>query len=65
MRQALVATGFPDWQTDGLIEDYAHYSRNEASSVTSTVQEILGRPPRTFANFILDYASFFQNIAKE
>ena len=29
--------GGPDWQADGLIEDYAHYSRGEASEVAGVV----------------------------
>ena len=59
MRQALAGVGFPDWQADGLIEDYAHYSRNEASAVTSDVENITGNPPRSFANFAHDYAVAF------
>ncbi|CCH54828.1 NAD(P)H azoreductase [Fibrisoma limi BUZ 3] len=59
MRQALAAAGFPDWQTDGLLEDYAHYSRNEASAVLPDVQEVTGKAARTFADFARDYASFF------
>src|SRR5262249_20720304 len=34
MRDALVGLGVPDWQADGLIEDYAHYRRGEAAAVT-------------------------------
>jgi len=33
--EALVAAGIPDWQADGLIEDYAHYLRGEASEVAT------------------------------
>ena len=31
MRETLIGVGLPVWQVDGLIEDYAHYSRGEAS----------------------------------
>jgi hypothetical protein len=51
MRQALLGAGFPNWQADGLIEDYAHYRHGEASDVTSAVQEVIGRAPRSFAQF--------------
>ncbi|GAB3492388.1 SDR family oxidoreductase [Spirosoma knui] len=64
MRQALVAAGFPVWQADGLIEDYAHYSRNEASVVTSAVHDVTGQPPRTFADFAYDYAGAFKSLDK-
>jgi len=59
MRQALIAAGFPDWQADGLLEDYAHYSRNEASGVFPDVDEVTGKGARTFADFARDYAGFF------
>jgi hypothetical protein len=32
MMGALLSVGLPHWQVDGLIEDYAHYRRGEASS---------------------------------
>ena len=56
MRQALLSVGFPQWQADGLIEDYAHYARGEASAVSSAVQEVTGQPPRDFRSFVRDYA---------
>ena len=59
MRNALTAAGFPAWQADGLIEDYAHYSRNEASAVASGVEEATGKVPRNFADFARDYVAAF------
>ncbi len=59
MREALVTAGFPDWQADGLIEDYAHYSRGEASAVASGVQDASGNQPRSFDDFARDYAPAF------
>ncbi|MFD2934886.1 SDR family oxidoreductase [Spirosoma flavum] len=59
MRSELAKIGFPDWQADGLIEDYAHYSRNEAAAVEPGVNEATGRPPRSFTTFAHDYASAF------
>ena len=32
MRSALLSFGLPEWQADGLVEDYAHYRRGEASA---------------------------------
>jgi len=60
MRQALLQFGFPVWQADGLIEDYAHYSRNEAAAVASGIQDATGQSPRFFADFARDYAPAFQ-----
>lgn len=59
MREALVGVGFPDWQADGLIEDYAHYVRGEASEVMTGVEDATGKPPRTFDQFARDYAPAF------
>ena len=36
----------PPWQVQGLLEDYAHYRRGEAATVSPAVAEITGRPPR-------------------
>ncbi len=59
MREALKNAGFPDWQADGLIEDYAHYSRGEAAEITSGVLDATGVNPRTFDDFARDYAPAF------
>lgn len=59
MRDALVGFGFPEWQADGLVEDYAHYRRGEASTVSSAVRDVTGHPPRPFAAFARDYRHAF------
>jgi uncharacterized protein YbjT (DUF2867 family) len=58
-RNALRAMHMPDWQADGLIEDYAHYRRGEASNTSSAVQECTSKPPRRFAEFAHDYRTSF------
>jgi uncharacterized protein YbjT (DUF2867 family) len=50
----------PEWQVDGLLEDYAHYSRGEAADVLPTVAEVTGREPRTVTEFARDYAGAFR-----
>jgi len=59
MQEALINAGLPLWQADGLIEDYAHYRRNEASSVASGIQDATGNPPHSFEDFACDYAPAF------
>jgi uncharacterized protein YbjT (DUF2867 family) len=56
MRAALAELGFPEWQADGLLEEFAMYRRGEAAAVESGVQEALGRSPRSFEEFARDYA---------
>jgi uncharacterized protein YbjT (DUF2867 family) len=59
MRNALLGLGFPEWQAEGLIEDYAHYRRGEAEAVTFGVQDAIGKAPRRFEEFTRDYAAMF------
>ena len=49
----------PEWQIDGLVEDYAHYARGEAADVHPTVRDVGGREPRDLAEFAQDYAREF------
>jgi uncharacterized protein YbjT (DUF2867 family) len=58
-REALRRFHMPDWQADGLIEDYAHYRRGEASNISSAVRDVTGESPRPFAAFAHDYKSAF------
>ncbi|GII92213.1 SDR family oxidoreductase [Sinosporangium siamense] len=57
---ALLRTMMPEWQADGLIEDYAHYARGEAAEVCPDVAELTGRPARDLTDFARDYATAFR-----
>lgn len=59
MEEALKAAGFPQWQTGGLIEDYAHYARGEAAAVFPVVKELTGSGAISFEQFAGDYRSRF------
>lgn len=59
MRDALLAFKFPQWQADGLIEDYAHYRRGEASAVSPAVRDVTGTSPHSFSEFARDYRLAF------
>ena len=50
----------PDWQVDGLLEDYAHYRRGEADAVLSTVADVTGRAPRAVAEFAREHVDAFR-----
>lgn len=56
---ALKKLGAPTWQVEGLVEDYAHYARGEASEVFPTVREVTGSEPRDATAFARDYATAF------
>lgn len=49
----------PPWQVEGLLEDYEHYRRGEAASVSAAVTELTGRPPTDVRQFARDYAAAF------
>ena len=59
MRSALLAVKMPEWQADGLVEDYEHYSRNEAATVSSAVEDVTGAKPRSFQLFAKDFKQAF------
>jgi nucleoside-diphosphate-sugar epimerase len=59
MRAALADLGFPVWQADGLLEEFAMYRRGEAAGVEPGMRDALGRPPRAFAEFARGYAPLF------
>ncbi len=60
MLETLLSAHFPTWQAEGLIEDYAHYRRGEASIIASGVQDATGKAPRRFETFAQDYAPMFK-----
>ena len=59
MRNALLSFRFPEWQADGLIEDYAHYRRGEAAAISTVVEDVTGVPARSFSTFAQDYKQAF------
>jgi uncharacterized protein YbjT (DUF2867 family) len=58
-RETLRSFHMPDWQADGVSEDYAHYRRGEASNISSAVREVTGAAPHNFLAFAHDYKSAF------
>jgi len=62
-REVLRSFHMPDWQADGLIEDYAHYRRGEAADISSAVKDATGEAARPFAIFARDNRLAFLNPA--
>jgi uncharacterized protein YbjT (DUF2867 family) len=61
MLKALLSFHMPSWQAEGLVEDYAHYSRGEAASISQDVEAVTGQRPRTFQTFAREYKGDFTN----
>src|SRR5262249_46491077 len=50
-REAMLDTGLPAWLAEALMELHAVDKRGGKAFVTTTVQEVIGRPPRSFVEF--------------
>ena len=60
-RERLVRAGAPLWAIDSMLALSAYQrAGGPTAEISKTVEEILGRPPRTFARFVQDYASVFR-----
>lgn len=59
MRHAMASVKMPEWQVEGLIEDYAHYHRGEAALIATGVHDATGASPRRFDDFARDHAAAF------
>jgi uncharacterized protein YbjT (DUF2867 family) len=49
----------PQWQIDGLLEDYEHYRRAGAEAISPAVHDVTGHAPRDINQFARDYAPEF------
>jgi len=58
---ALTGAGMPEWQAEGLVEDYEHYDRGEASAVSPDVAQVAGTDPRGLRDFAHDYSEAFRS----
>lgn len=59
MLQAVLNIGFTPGQAEGLIEDYAHYARGEAETVSPEVSVVTGRAALPFSQVLADNWSPF------
>jgi len=57
---APTGAGMPEWQAEGLVEDFAHYDWGEASAVSSDVAQVTGASARSLHGFAHDYADAFR-----
>lgn len=53
---AVTGAGMPQWQAEGLLEDYAHYDRGEAAAVSPDVERVTGSRARSVEDFARDHA---------
>jgi uncharacterized protein YbjT (DUF2867 family) len=55
----LLEAGVPSWLADALLSLYGIFAAGHASECTYAVQDITGRPPRSYRDFVRDHASAF------
>src|SRR6516164_8993379 len=58
---ALTGAGMPEWQAEGVVEDYAPYDRGEASAISPDVAQVAGTDPRGLRDFAHDYSDAFRS----
>ncbi len=62
-RDNMLGFGLPAGQVDDIIALFAIFRAGQASAVSPTVQQVLGRAPRSLATFIQDHRSLFTHQA--
>ena len=56
----LRSTGLANWLAAEFVAMYGFYEEGSfVEDITDTIQELLGRPPRSYAQFAEDYRAFF------
>ncbi|MGP3960599.1 NAD(P)H-binding protein [Nonomuraea sp. 3N208] len=56
----MIGIGLPEPFVRALMDRYTHYAGQEQHPVTGDLEKVLGRPPRTFADWVADHAAAFQ-----
>jgi len=60
LKRAMLGQGAPEWLADALVELQAYYTGGPGAAVTSDAYRVLGREPRSFDQFLKDYAGSFR-----
>jgi uncharacterized protein YbjT (DUF2867 family) len=58
-RKAMESMGIKDWLIDAILEEFYNTKMGNRSTTTNTVEQIIGRKPISFAQFVRDYAIYF------
>jgi uncharacterized protein YbjT (DUF2867 family) len=61
-RRGMIESGLPEFVADQLLAIFAMLREGAAETVTGTVEELTGRPSRTFENFARDHAAAFAPV---
>jgi uncharacterized protein YbjT (DUF2867 family) len=59
-RKGMKEVGMDDWLIDAIMEFYSAIKAGHASQTTNVVEQITGRKPISFSQFVKDYTKFFR-----
>jgi uncharacterized protein YbjT (DUF2867 family) len=59
-RQAMLASGMPEWQADALLDLHAYYIKGKGGKIDGLLEQLLGRPPITMDQFLAEFAGAFR-----
>lgn len=59
-KQAMMGMGVPEWIVDGFVELAGGFESNFANTTTDGVLRLAGHPPRSFEEFVRDFAGVWQ-----
>jgi uncharacterized protein YbjT (DUF2867 family) len=57
LKQSMLQLGMPQWQADALVDLQGYYTDGPGARITQDVQQVLGRQPIRFDQFLQDYAA--------
>ncbi len=60
----LVAAGAPEWFATNLVNQFGLLRQGTQASAGDTVQAVLGRAPRSLAEFVRDHADAFTEVSR-
>jgi uncharacterized protein YbjT (DUF2867 family) len=59
-RRAMKEVGLNDWLIDTISDLYSFFRKGYASHISTAIEEVTGKKPKTFAQFAKDYAEAFR-----
>jgi uncharacterized protein YbjT (DUF2867 family) len=59
-RQAMLASGMPEWQADALLDLHAYYIKGKGGKIDGLLEQLIGRPPITMDHFLAECAGEFR-----
>ncbi len=62
LREGLLAAGFSAWYVDGLVKLYQFYRQGGGAPVTSDLERLIGRSPRTMEAYLQENRVAFQQV---